>query len=61
MEDPEFDDWVDQIYRFMHLLNLLKPKVLCPGPSLTYISDKPLLTYDLFPQSNRSHHANDHL
>ena len=64
-EEPDFDDWVDQVYRFMHLLNLLKPKVPCPGPSLTYISnpisDKPPLTYDLFPRSNRSHHADDHL
>ena len=51
MEDLEFDDWVDQVYRFMHLLNPLKLKVPCPGPSLTYIantvSNKPPLTYDL--------------
>ena len=65
MEDPEFDDWVDQVYGFMHLLNPLKPKVPCPGASPTYISDtvadKPPLTYDLFPRSNRSHRADDHL
>ena len=64
-EDPEFDDWVDQVYGFMHLLNPLKPKVPCPGACPTYISntvaDKPLLTYDLFPQSDRSRRANDHL
>ena len=55
-KDPEFDDWVDQVYGFMHLLNLLKPKFPCPGASPTYISDtiadKPPLTYDLFPQSD---------
>ena len=57
-EDPEFNDWVDQVYWFMHLLNPLKLKVPCPGPSQTYISDtitdKPPLTYDLFPRSDRS-------
>ena len=65
MEDLEFDDWVDQVYGFMHLLNPLKPKVPCLGPSPTYISipisDKPPLTYDLFPQSDRSCHADNHL
>ena len=53
VEDLEFDDWVDQVYGFMHLLNPLKPKVPCPGASPTYISDtvadKPPLSYDLFP------------
>ena len=53
VEDLEFDDWVDQVYRFMHLLNPLKLNVPRPGPSLTYISNavsnKPPLTYDLFP------------
>ena len=52
-EDPDFDDWVDQVCGFMHLLNLLKPKVPCLGLSLKYVSkaipDKPLLTNDLFP------------
>ena len=52
-EDPEFNNWVDQVYGFMHLLNQLKPKVPWLGPSPTYISDtvahKPPLTYDLFP------------
>ena len=65
MEDPEFDDWVDQVYRFMHLLNPLKSKFPLPGPSPTYISDtvadKPPLTYDLFPRSDRSRRADDHL
>ena len=68
MEDLEFDNWVDQVYGFMHFLNLLKWKVPCPGPSLSYLSDaidtvhvtnitadKTPLTYDLFPQSDRSH------
>ena len=53
MGDPDLDDWVDQVYVFMHLLNPLKPKVPCLGPSPTYISDpisnKSLLTYNLFP------------
>ena len=52
-EDLEFDDWVDQVYGFMHLLNPLKPKVPCPGASPTYISntvaDKSPLIYELFP------------
>ena len=64
-EDPEFNDWVDQVYRFMHLLNPLKPKVPCLGACPTYISDtiadKLPLTYDLFPRSDRSRHADDHL
>ena len=49
----------------MHLLNLLKPKFPYPGAFPTYISDtvtdKPPLTYDLFPRSDRSCHADDHL
>ena len=65
LQRTRFDDWVDQVYGFMHLLNPLKPKVPCLGASLTYISDtvadKPPLTYNLFPRSKRSHHADDHL
>ena len=62
MDDLEFNNWVDQVYGFMHLLNPLKPKIPCLGPSPTYISDavdivgvtnitanKPQLTYNLFP------------
>ena len=49
----------------MHLLNPIKLKVPCLGASPTYISDtvadKPPLTYDLFPQSDRSHRADNHL
>ena len=53
MEDLGFDNWVDLVCGFMHLLNPLKPKGPCPEPSLMYIagtiSNKPPLTYDLFP------------
>ena len=55
-EDLQFNDWVDQVYRFMHILNPLKPMVPCPKLSSTCISkpvsNKPPLTYDLFPQSD---------
>ena len=74
MEDLDFDDWVDQVYMFMHFLNLLKPTVSCPEVSPIYVSntidsgsitkmttDKTLLIYNQFPQSDRSNQANNHL
>ena len=45
----------------MHIPNPLKPTVPHLEPSPTYISDKPPLTYDLFPQFDRSCQADDHL
>ena len=57
MEDLDFDNWVDQVYWFMHFLNLLKPMVPWLEPSPTYTSkgittiptDNTPLSYDLFP------------
>ena len=38
-DDLDFDDWVDQVYRFMHFLNLLQQPILHPNLCATFTSD----------------------
>ena len=38
-DNPEFDDWVDQVYRFMHFLNPLGLTVAHPEICATYVSE----------------------
>ena len=74
MEDLEFNNLVDQVYGFMHFLKPLKQMVPGPEPSASYASEaindngitnnptsKTLLTYNSFPQSNKSWRADNHL
>ena len=39
MDNPEFNDWVDQVYRFMHFLNPLSPTIAYPEICVTCISE----------------------
>ena len=41
MNNPEFDDWVDQVYGFMHILNPLSLTVTYPEICTTCISKTP--------------------
>ena len=41
VDNPEFDDWVDQVYGFMHILNPLSLTVTYPEICTTYISKTP--------------------
>ena len=38
-DDPDFDDWVDQVYRFMHFLNPLQRPISHPNLCATFVSD----------------------
>ena len=38
MDDPDFDDWVNQVYGFMHFLNPLRRPVLHPNLCTTFAS-----------------------
>ena len=39
VDNLEFDDWVDQVYRFMHFLNPLSLTVAYPKICMTYVSE----------------------
>ena len=41
VDNPEFDNWVDQVYGFMHILNPLSLTVTYPEICMTYISETP--------------------
>ena len=66
-DNPEFNDWVDQVYGFMHFLNPLSPTVTYPKMCVTYISktlsgcstnhdptNSVLLSYTTVPRSAKS-------
>ena len=39
VDNPEFDDWVDQVYGFMHFLNPLSLTIAHPKICATYVSE----------------------
>ena len=72
VDDLDFDDWVDQVYGFMHFLNPLRQSVLQPDLCATFASDAvdddgalrdpaadTLLSYDSFPQFDKSREADE--
>ena len=74
MDDLDFNDWVDQVYGFMHFLNLLRQPVSHPNLCTTYMSEAgnddgtlrdpattTLLSYDSFPRSDKSCEVDERL
>ena len=73
-DNPEFDDWVDQVYGFMHFLNPLGPTVAHPEICTTYVSetlsecstnhdptDSVPLSYTTVPRSAKSQKMDERL
>ena len=67
MDDLDFNDWVDQVYGFIHFLNPLQQPVSSPDLYATFMSEAInddsilkdptatiLLSYDSFPLSEKS-------
>ena len=73
-DNPEFDDWVDQVYGFMHFLNPLGPTIAHPEICTTYVSktlsecstnhdptDSVLLSYTTVPRLAKSQKMDERL
>ena len=74
VNNPEFDDWVDQVYGFMHFLNPLSLTVAYPKICVTYVSEtlsdcstncdptiNILLSYAVVPQLAKAWKTDEHL
>ena len=72
--NPEFDDWVDRVYGFMHFLNPTRLQITFSDKNATFAAeaiDEPNITndsvstdpftYKRVPCSEKSHKADDHL
>ena len=72
--DPEFDDWVDRVYGFMHFLNPTRLQITSSNKNATFAAeaiDEPNITndsvltdpfmYERVLRSDKSRKADDHL